>query len=86
MILQPNYRRAYREYFDDYTHVAAYSHVSLQDFLEAHGFTVVENHAGFLPLTIKSRLPVSPHLIRLYLKLPWKPLAKQMLLRAQPAP
>src|SRR6478609_4666098 len=28
-ILQPNYRYAYREYFDDYTHVAMYSHVSL---------------------------------------------------------
>jgi hypothetical protein len=30
-ILQPNYRDAYREYFDDYTHVAVYSHISLAD-------------------------------------------------------
>lgn len=37
MILQPNYRYAYREYFDDYTHVAIYSHVSLADFLTANG-------------------------------------------------
>ena len=27
-ILQPNYRRAYQEYFDDHTHVSVYSHVS----------------------------------------------------------
>ena len=34
-ILQPNYRYASREYFDDYTHVAIWSHVSLADFLTA---------------------------------------------------
>jgi len=37
-ILQPNYQRAYKEYFDDYTHISVYSHVSLCDFLEAHGW------------------------------------------------
>jgi hypothetical protein len=36
-ILQPNYRYAYREYFDDNTHVAVYSHISLADFLAANG-------------------------------------------------
>jgi SAM-dependent methyltransferase len=82
-ILQPNYRRAYREYFDDYTHITVYSDISLMDFLSAHGFQIVASEAGFLPLTIKSRLPVSRTLIRLYLASPWKPLAKQMLIRAQ---
>lgn len=82
-ILQPNYRYAYAEYFDDYTHVSVYSHVSLADFLAAHGFEVIEVHPRFLPLTVKSRLPVSPALIGLYLKLPVKPLGKQMLLRAR---
>jgi hypothetical protein len=87
-ILQPNYRRASREYFDDYTHKTVYSDVSLCDFLEAHGWRVVECVPGFLPLTLKSALPVRPWLIRLYLRLPWKPLAKQMFVRAQfePAP
>ena len=83
-ILQPNYRRAYKEYFDDYTHVAVYSDISLADFLSAHGFRVITCHPGFLPLTIKSRLPVSRALIRLYLALPWKPMGKQMLMRAEP--
>ena len=81
-ILQPNYRVAYREYFDDYTHVAIYSDVSMCDFLAAHGFRVIECKPRFLPLTIKSRLPVFPWLIRLYLALPARPLAKQMLIRA----
>ena len=31
VILQPNYRYAYREYFDDYTHRTIYSHISLSD-------------------------------------------------------
>ncbi len=83
-ILQPNYRYAYREYFDDYTHVSIYSHVSLADFLVANGFEIVESHPRFLPLTIKSRLPVWPFIIRVYLASPVKPLAKQMLIVARP--
>ena len=83
-ILQPNWRYAYREYFDDYTHVAVYSHVSLADFLRAHGWEVIEVKPRFLPLTVKSRLPVWRPLIGLYLKSPFKPLGKQMLIRARP--
>jgi len=82
-IVQPNYHYAYREYFDDYTHVAVYSHVSLADFLIANGYEVIEVKPRFLPLTVKSRLPVSPALIGLYLKSPVKPMGKQMLVRAR---
>lgn len=82
-ILQPNYRLAYREYFDDYTHVAVYSDLSLCDFLQANGFRVLESVPGFLPFSIKSTAtPVRPWLIRLYLAFPWKILAKQMFIRA----
>jgi SAM-dependent methyltransferase len=82
-IVQPNYRYAYREYFDDYTHVTVYSHVTLADFLAANGYEVIEVRPKFLPLTVKSRLPVSPALIGLYLKSPVKPMGKQMLVRAR---
>jgi SAM-dependent methyltransferase len=82
-VLQPNYRYAYREYFDDYTHVSVFSDRSLCDFLTAHGFRVIAVEPRFLPLTIKSRFPVVPILIRLYLLLPVKPFAKQMLIRAE---
>ena len=82
-ILQPNYYYSYREYFDDYTHRTVYTHTSIVDFLEAHGYEVIDCRPRFLPLTVKSRLPVSPVLIRLYLSFPWKPLGKQMLIRAR---
>jgi len=81
-ILQPNYYYSYREYFDDYTHRTVYTHTSISDFLEAHGYHIIECRPRFLPLTVKSRLPVSPLLIRLYLSFPWKPFAKQMFIRA----
>ncbi len=82
-ILQPNYRFAYREYFDDYTHITVYSDRSLSDFLIAQGFRVIDCQPRFLPLTVKSALPVWPILLRLYLALPFKPMGKQMLIRAE---
>lgn len=81
-ILQPNYRFAYREYFDDFTHRAVYSDRSLSDFISCHGFEVILCAPRFLPLTIRSIFPVAPFLIRLYLKSPFKPLGKQVLIRA----
>jgi SAM-dependent methyltransferase len=83
-IIQPNYRYASREYFDDYTHVAIWSHISLADFLTANGYEVVQVVPRFLPLTVKSRMPVSPWLIAAYLASPVKPLGKQMFIRARP--
>jgi SAM-dependent methyltransferase len=83
-ILQPNFRYAYREYFDDYTHISVYSHVSLADFLTAHGYEVFAVTPRFLPLTVKSRLPINHWLIAAFLVSPIKPLGKQMLVRARP--
>ena len=83
-IVQPNFRYAYREYFDDYTHVAVYTDVGLSDLLRANGFDIVEVKPKFLPLSIKSRLPVRESLIRAYLASPVKPMGKQMLIRARP--
>lgn len=83
-ILQPNYRYASREYFDDYTHVAVWSHLSIADFLNANGYDVIDVKPKFLPLTVKSRLPVHPLLVRAYLASPVKPLGKQMLIVAAP--
>lgn len=83
-VIQPNYAYAFREYFDDYTHVSVWTHVSLADFFRANGFEPDEIRPKFLPLTLKSRLPVNPLLIEAYLASPWKPLGKQMLLSARP--
>ena len=81
-VISPNYRFCYDEYFDDYTHVTIFSDRSLADFLEAHGFKVIQSVPRFLPLTMKSRWPVMGPLIWLYLVSPIKPFAKQMLMRA----
>ena len=83
-ILQPNYRYAYREYFDDFDHKSVYSHVSLPDYLTANGYEVFRVEPRFMPLSVKSRLPVKPFLIRAWLAAPLKPLGKQMLVRARP--
>ena len=84
-LLQPNYRYAFREYFDDYTHRTIYSHLSLCDFLQANSYEVVSCAARFMPLTLKSKFRVSPFLIRLYLMSPVKLMGKQMLVRARPS-
>jgi hypothetical protein len=81
-IVQPNFKYAFREYFDDYTHVAIYTERSLCDLLAANGFQITRCEPRFLPLTIKTGAPVHPLLIRLYLASPFKPLGKQMLICA----
>jgi SAM-dependent methyltransferase len=83
-IVQPNYRYAFREYFDDYDHKSVYSHVSLADYLTANGYEVFQVEPRFMPLSVKGRLPVSPFLIRAWLASPIKPIGKQMLIRARP--
>lgn len=84
-LLQPNFRFAYREYFDDFTHVSIFSDRSLPDFLASIGWEVIEVRPRFLPLTVKSRLPVFDALIAAYLKSPIKPMGKQMLVVCRPA-
>ena len=70
-ILQPNYRYAYKEYFDDFTHVSVYSHESLCDFLGANAFKIIECIPRFMPLTVKDRKMIfSEFLIWLYLNIP----------------
>jgi SAM-dependent methyltransferase len=83
VILQPNFKRCYKDYFDDYTHVSIWTDVGLTDFLIANGFAIDQCYPGFLPLSIKSHFPVHPLLIRAYLVSPIKPMAKQMLIIAR---
>lgn len=81
-IVQPNFKYCFREYFDDYTHVSIYTAQGLSDLLAANGFKIVRCLPRFMPLTLKSRMPVHPLLIRLYLLSPIKPRAGQMLISA----
>lgn len=80
ILIGPNFKYSYKHYFDDYTHKTIYTHVSLADAVREHGFTPERIVPKFLPLTLKSRLPKSYWLTRLYLTLPFSPMGKQMLL------
>jgi SAM-dependent methyltransferase len=84
IILQPNFYYSYRNYFDDYTHQQIFTHVGLADLLTARGFSVEKVIPRFLPFSLKSRWPTWPWLVALYLRLPYRPFAKQMLIVARP--
>ena len=83
IVIQPNYFYSYRSYWDDFTHVRAFSHVSLSDFLVSRGYRLLRVEKRFLPFSFKSFLPKSYWMTRLYLASFWRPLAAQMLVVAQ---
>lgn len=85
LLIQPNFRYCSREYFDDYTHRTVFTHVSLTDLLRSRGFAVERVDPRFLPFSFKSRAPKWGFLVGLYLRLPARPLARQMLVVARPA-
>lgn len=78
-LIQPNFRLVPGRYFDDYTHRTIFTDVSLRDWLESVGLEVIEVVPRFMPLTVRSRLAGFSFLIPLYLRLPWRPFAGQML-------
>lgn len=83
LIIQPNYIYCYRHYWDDFTHVRAFSHVSLADFVLSRGYRILALEKRFLPFSFKSRAPKSYYLTKLYLASFWRPRAAQMLVVAQ---
>jgi ubiquinone/menaquinone biosynthesis C-methylase UbiE len=83
LIIQPNFRYCYREYFDDYTHVTIFTDRSLCDVLSMAGLKPMKVIRRFLPFSMASRLPVVVPLVWLYLRSPIKPFAGQMYVVAQ---
>jgi len=83
VIIQPNFQLFPEKYFDDWTHKTVFSHETMLGFLEMNGFHVQHCQKRFLPYSMKSRLPVSKLLVRLYLNSPIKPLAGQFLIVAE---
>ena len=85
IVVQPNIRYAYKEYWDFFDHHVALSHGSLSEALQMTGFHIEVLRPRFLPYTTKSRLPQAAWLVRLYLAFPpaqWL-LGKQMLVVAR---
>lgn len=87
IVIQPNFRFAYRRYFDDYTHRSIFTDVSMANLLRAHGFGIECVQARFLPYSLQGKEgAVHPWLIRAYLHSPLKPFAGQMLVVARKGP
>ena len=83
LVIQPNFKYSFKEYYDFIDHHLPITHLSLQELLETIGFTIDVSIPRFLPYSTKGR-PASPKLLKLYLKLPllWKFLGGQMFIKA----
>lgn len=83
LVIQPNFKYAYKEYYDFIDHYLPITDASLKEVLQAVGYSVDELIPRFLPFTTKGR-PSSPLLLKLYLKIPlaWFFLGGQMFVKA----
>jgi SAM-dependent methyltransferase len=87
VLIGPNYRYAYREYWDFFDHHLALSDRTVAEALAVAGFRVREHEPRFLPFTTKGR-PASPLLLRLFFRLPVvlrRPFCGQFLLVGTPS-
>lgn len=80
-IMGPNYRYAYREYWDFADHIVALTHRAINEHLHMAGFTVARTEPRFIPYSFTGRLPASKRLTELYLRQPlaWRLFGKQFL-------
>ncbi len=84
LAVQPNFRYAFREYFDDYTHRSVFTDVSLAGLLRSRGFEIERVEPKFAPYSMqRTRVKPRPWLVRAYLRSPIKPGAGQMLVVAR---
>ncbi len=83
LVIQPNFKYSYKEYYDFIDHQLPITHLSLQELLQTVGFKVDVMIPRFLPFSTKGR-PASPLLLKVYLKLPflWRFLGGQMFVKA----
>ena len=83
IVVQPNFRLQPGRYFDDFTHLTPFTDGGFADFLRSLGWNLLRVEPRFLPFSLKSRLPKWGWLVRLYLGLPYRPLAGQFLAVAE---
>lgn len=83
LVIQPNFKYSYKEYYDFIDHQLPITHLALQELLETVGFEIDVMIPRFLPFSTKGR-PASPWLLKVYLKLPflWRFLGGQMFVKA----
>ena len=85
IVLQPNIRLVGGRYWDFIDHHVPLTEASLVEAAELAGLRTVTLITRFLPYTTKSRLPMQPSLVRLYLRFrpAWWILGKQTLYVAE---
>ena len=62
IIIQPNFRYAWRRYFDDYTHRSIFTDVSLPALLRSHGFRIDRGPAA-VPAVLDARRARADHAV-----------------------
>jgi ubiquinone/menaquinone biosynthesis C-methylase UbiE len=84
-VMGPNFKYAYKEYFDFADHTVCLSELGAAEHLVGAGFDIAEMHARFLPLSFRGGLPVNKFLVQTYLQLPfaWRFFGKQFLIVAK---
>ncbi|RJP73815.1 MAG: class I SAM-dependent methyltransferase [Candidatus Abyssobacteria bacterium SURF_17] len=85
IIVGPNVKYLYMEYWDYFDHQLALSEKSMHEAIITCGFEVETLKARFLPYTFRSRYPKGRFFVKTYLKLPilHRVLGKQMLIVAR---
>ena len=85
VILGPNIKYSYKEYWDYYDHHLPLSHLSTSEGLIASGFKMEKVIDKFLPYTMRGKAPAGDVAIRVYLtfSLLWKFFGKQFLVVAR---
>lgn len=71
LILGPNFRCCYKEYFDYFDHYLPLTEKAVVEAIQLSGFEPEVVQPRTLPYTFRSVLPSWPWLVRLYLRLPW---------------
>lgn len=86
-VMGPNFRYTAAEYFDFADHSLVFTDKGMAEHVYAAGFELVESLPRVLPFSFTGRLPPSPLLTRLYLRLPflWRILGKQFLVIGEKA-
>jgi SAM-dependent methyltransferase len=87
IILGPNIRYCYKEYWDYYDHYLPLSHLAVVEALALAGFRAETVIDRFLPYTMNNNAPTADFVIQAYLKMPfaWRFFGKQFLIVARKA-
>lgn len=88
IVIQPNIRYAYKEYWDVIDHYTPISDRSLSDLLVINNFKINVCYPRFMPWSPKTRLSKFTFLLKIYLRFPllWKLFGKQLFMVAQKLP